>query len=364
MTTADFRSAEQRASDKDLRGTWFRCPDHGLTDDPIYLAFDAGSGGAWYCPDDYCSAEVLVVHTTAADPKTAPSVWDKSTKKNRTPPVKETPVTDDARPMREIIMELLENQITVSQDDIVRACQAERPAVRAGPVVCVLRRMRDAGTLVQDDRDWTLADDVEEAAEEEGAGAPVQAAGDAEGVLPDPASSPEDASVSSDDDETAGDGMVSGEIPGHGLGSPHETPAPATAENPPIDADYDVVEGPGDDLRDFDPVGDVEATSTIEAIDGGVNLESVLALDHVSIEASRTMLGSVSFSVSGCPEHVEGPLRELMEMVIERPPPRPPPEVNAADLAAHHRRINVALAVALLGLLVAVFMPIARLLLR
>ena len=68
----DFRTAEQLKVDEALLGTWWRCPDHGLTDAPILLSSVA------YCPDDECDSQVKLVHSSINDPNAnaqARSVW-------------------------------------------------------------------------------------------------------------------------------------------------------------------------------------------------------------------------------------------------------------------------------------------------
>lgn len=47
--------------DKELEGTWWRCMEHGLTQDPILL------GGVTYCPDDECGEVVVLVHSALQD---------------------------------------------------------------------------------------------------------------------------------------------------------------------------------------------------------------------------------------------------------------------------------------------------------
>src|SRR5215831_3399546 len=42
--------------DKLLTGTWWRCLQHGLTEDPIIL------GGQTYCPRDGCAKAAVLVH--------------------------------------------------------------------------------------------------------------------------------------------------------------------------------------------------------------------------------------------------------------------------------------------------------------
>lgn len=51
----DFRSPSQVLADRKLRGVWYRCRVHRLTDEPIVL------GGVAYCPDERCSRMLLLV---------------------------------------------------------------------------------------------------------------------------------------------------------------------------------------------------------------------------------------------------------------------------------------------------------------
>ena len=44
-----------------LRGTWWRCLQHGLTEDPILL------GGRTYCPSDGCAQSAILVHSALQD---------------------------------------------------------------------------------------------------------------------------------------------------------------------------------------------------------------------------------------------------------------------------------------------------------
>jgi len=71
----DFRTEDQTKQDEKLIGTWWRCPDHGLTDGPILLSSIA------YCPTDTCPSQVKLVHSAINDPNAnaqARSVWRKS----------------------------------------------------------------------------------------------------------------------------------------------------------------------------------------------------------------------------------------------------------------------------------------------
>ena len=71
----DFRTEDQKKSDTDLIGTWWRCQEHELTDAPILL------GSVAYCPTDGCPMQVKLVHSSINDPNAnaqARSVWRKS----------------------------------------------------------------------------------------------------------------------------------------------------------------------------------------------------------------------------------------------------------------------------------------------
>ena len=71
----DFRSDEQKETDKALIGTWWRCREHALTEEPILL------GQVAYCPKDDCNEQVRLVHSAINDPNAnaqARSVWRKS----------------------------------------------------------------------------------------------------------------------------------------------------------------------------------------------------------------------------------------------------------------------------------------------
>ena len=71
----EFRTEDQMSADDQLIGTWWRCPDHGVTDGPILLSSVA------YCPDDECPSQVKLVHSSINDPDAnaqARSVWRKS----------------------------------------------------------------------------------------------------------------------------------------------------------------------------------------------------------------------------------------------------------------------------------------------
>ncbi len=71
----DFRDEDQKQADLALVGTWWRCPDHALTDEPILL------GHVAYCPSEECDSQVKLVHSAINDPNAnaqARSVWRKS----------------------------------------------------------------------------------------------------------------------------------------------------------------------------------------------------------------------------------------------------------------------------------------------
>lgn len=54
-TEPDFRTKAQRNEDAKLVGTWWRCPTHGLTEEPLLMA------GHPFCPEDVCDRVLLVV---------------------------------------------------------------------------------------------------------------------------------------------------------------------------------------------------------------------------------------------------------------------------------------------------------------
>lgn len=56
VVVEDFRDAATRKRDEDLEGTWWRCAEHGLTQDPIVVGYVP------YCPADVCTRAVLLVH--------------------------------------------------------------------------------------------------------------------------------------------------------------------------------------------------------------------------------------------------------------------------------------------------------------
>jgi hypothetical protein len=56
--------------DKDLLGTWWRCHDHGLTQDPILL------GGRSYCPVEECGSVANLVHSVLQDKSEAKRGWN------------------------------------------------------------------------------------------------------------------------------------------------------------------------------------------------------------------------------------------------------------------------------------------------
>ena len=79
----DFRSEDQRKTDRKLVGTWWRCPTHGVTDLPILLSSVA------YCPAEDCASQVKLVHSAINDPNAnaqARSVWRKSSDMFLPPP--------------------------------------------------------------------------------------------------------------------------------------------------------------------------------------------------------------------------------------------------------------------------------------
>jgi hypothetical protein len=53
----DFRDAGVRAADAKLHGVWYRCVEHGLTQEPIVIASTVN------CPTDPCNRRVLLVST-------------------------------------------------------------------------------------------------------------------------------------------------------------------------------------------------------------------------------------------------------------------------------------------------------------
>ncbi len=57
-------------SDRYLSGTWFRCSEHGLTQDPIHL------GGKTYCPDFTCDGFAVLVHSTLQDKSETKRGWN------------------------------------------------------------------------------------------------------------------------------------------------------------------------------------------------------------------------------------------------------------------------------------------------
>lgn len=61
--TTDFRTDEQRAADRGLLGTWWRCPVHGLTEEAIPV------GDYLYCAADPCEHRVIVAHSSWDDPE-------------------------------------------------------------------------------------------------------------------------------------------------------------------------------------------------------------------------------------------------------------------------------------------------------
>lgn len=56
--------------DRTLVGTWWRCPLHGLTEDPILL------GGRTYCPVDACDQPSFLVHSALQDKPEGRRGWN------------------------------------------------------------------------------------------------------------------------------------------------------------------------------------------------------------------------------------------------------------------------------------------------
>ena len=56
--------------DRTLTGTWWRCLQHGLTQDPILL------GGSAYCPRDGCANPVVLVHSALQDKPEGRRGWN------------------------------------------------------------------------------------------------------------------------------------------------------------------------------------------------------------------------------------------------------------------------------------------------
>lgn len=56
--------------DHHLRGTWWRCQSHGLTQDPILL------GGRSYCPAEECSHPANLVHSVLQDKDETKRGWN------------------------------------------------------------------------------------------------------------------------------------------------------------------------------------------------------------------------------------------------------------------------------------------------
>lgn len=56
--------------DHQLRGTWWRCCAHGLTQDPILL------GGRSYCPAEECSNPANLVHSVLQDKDETKRGWN------------------------------------------------------------------------------------------------------------------------------------------------------------------------------------------------------------------------------------------------------------------------------------------------
>jgi hypothetical protein len=60
---ADWRDDATRQLDAELRGNWWRCPAHGITQEPAWLSDWA------YCPAESCSSRLLQVHSLSRDPE-------------------------------------------------------------------------------------------------------------------------------------------------------------------------------------------------------------------------------------------------------------------------------------------------------
>ena len=56
--------------DRNLKGTWWRCLNHGLTTDPILL------GGKTYCPADNCFDTAILVHSALQDKQDNKRGWN------------------------------------------------------------------------------------------------------------------------------------------------------------------------------------------------------------------------------------------------------------------------------------------------
>lgn len=110
VTPAMQREHEQ------LAGTWWRCPSHGLTVDPVHL------GDAAYCPDEGCIDTVVLVHRVTDDQsdrewndmvapagrraRPAPITPDAPSREEPSMPAR-PPRTPDDRPATELVLEHL-----------------------------------------------------------------------------------------------------------------------------------------------------------------------------------------------------------------------------------------------------------------
>ncbi len=56
--------------DRTLIGTWWRCLQHGLTQDPILL------GGRTYCPAETCEQMAILVHSALQDKPEGRRGWN------------------------------------------------------------------------------------------------------------------------------------------------------------------------------------------------------------------------------------------------------------------------------------------------
>jgi hypothetical protein len=71
------RAARTRLREPGLTGAWWRCPMHGLTEEPVVL------GPGVYCPDGDCVAVVRLVHSAMDDP--VASEWNKIEERKTAP---------------------------------------------------------------------------------------------------------------------------------------------------------------------------------------------------------------------------------------------------------------------------------------
>lgn len=75
----DWRSQEEKASDRELVGNWWRCEEHGLALGAFLV------GDAWYCCIDECTGRALQVHAIVNDreqvaSRAAQSAWSRQVK--------------------------------------------------------------------------------------------------------------------------------------------------------------------------------------------------------------------------------------------------------------------------------------------